>query len=158
MGRSPVAGRSHVEFTGICLGEGDELRNRVGRNRWVHFHDLGYADDTGDRRDVVNEIEIELAIKRRVDRVPRADQEQRIAIRGRAYYRLGADIAAGTWPVLDDEWLSEPLREPLPHQTGEDIGNASRGKTNDKAHRLRGIGLRACNARDGGESGSARCQ
>jgi hypothetical protein len=29
------------------------------------------------------------------------------------HYHLGADIAACTWPVLDDECLAEPLGEPL---------------------------------------------
>ena len=28
----------------------------------------------------------------------------------------GYDIAASAWSVVDDEWLSKPLRQPLPHQ------------------------------------------
>jgi hypothetical protein len=28
--------------------------------------------------------------------------------------RFGGDIAAGTGPILDDELLAKPLREPLP--------------------------------------------
>ena len=71
------------------------------------------ADDARDRRDVADEIEIELVVERRVDRVGRSDQEQRIAVRWRTHDRLGGDIGAGARPVLDDEWLAEPLRQPL---------------------------------------------
>ena len=41
MGRGPVAGRRHVELARIGLGIGDELGNRLGRNRWIHHHDVG---------------------------------------------------------------------------------------------------------------------
>ena len=81
----------------------------------------GHADDARDRRDVADEIEIELVVERRVDRVRRIDQEQRVAVRRRTHDRLGADIAAGARPVLDDEWLAEPLRQPLTHQAREDV-------------------------------------
>ena len=82
MGRGPVAGRRHVDLARIGLGVGDELGNGLGRNRWIHHHDIGRADDAGDRRDVADEIEIELVVERRVDRVRRTDQQQRIAVGG----------------------------------------------------------------------------
>ena len=72
MGRGPVAGRRHVDLAGIGLGIGDELGNRLGRNRWIDHHDIGHADDARDRRDVADEIEIELVVERRVDRVRRS--------------------------------------------------------------------------------------
>jgi hypothetical protein len=40
--------------------------------------------------------------------------------------RLCADIAAGTGPVLDDELLTEPLRQPLADQARRDVGRAGR--------------------------------
>ena len=107
------------------------------------------ADDARDRRDVADEIEIELFVQRRVDRVRRSDQEERVAIGGRTHDRLGGDIAAGTRPVLDDEWLAEPLRQPLAHEAREDVGRAAGSKANDDAHRPRRIGLRPCDARHG---------
>ena len=122
----PNAGRRHVDLARIGLGIGDELGNRLGRNRWIDHHDEGRADDARDRRDVADEIEIELVVERRVDRVRRQDQEQRIAVRRRAHDRLGADIAAGARPVLDDEWLAEPLRQPLTHQARDDVGRRHR--------------------------------
>ena len=63
------AGRRHVDLARIGLGIGDELGNGLGRNRWIHHHDIGHADDARDRRDVADEIEIELVVERRVDRV-----------------------------------------------------------------------------------------
>ena len=69
MGGVPVPARRHVDLARIGLGIGDELGNRLGRNRWIHHHDMGRADDARDRRDVADEIEIELVVERRVDRV-----------------------------------------------------------------------------------------
>ena len=43
MGRGPVAGRRHVDLARIGLGIGDELGNRLGRNRWIDHHDVGHA-------------------------------------------------------------------------------------------------------------------
>ena len=37
-------------------------------NRRVHLHHVGHAHDAGDRREVADEIEIELVVERRVDR------------------------------------------------------------------------------------------
>ena len=87
---------------------------------------MGHSDDARDRRDVADEIEVELVVERRVDRVRRTDQEQRVAVRRRAHDRLGADIAAGARPVLDDELLAKPLRQPLTHQARDDVGRAAR--------------------------------
>src|SRR6478735_9051766 len=77
---------------------------------WIHHHDGGLAANARDRRDVANEIEIEIIVERRVDRVRRIGQQEGIAVRGRAHDRLGSDVATGTRPVLDDKLLTEPLR------------------------------------------------
>ena len=68
------------------------------------------------------------------------------------------DIAAGARPVLDDEWLTEPLRQPLSDQARDDVGRAAGGKADDDAHRPRRIGLRPRDARHGRQRGSARGQ
>src|SRR6266446_7090522 len=113
MARGTDAARRHADLARIGLGIGDELGDRLGWNRWIDHHDLGKADDARDGRDVADKIEIELFVERRIDRVCRSDQEERVAIRGRTHDRLGADIGTSTWPVLDNEWLAEPLGEPL---------------------------------------------
>jgi hypothetical protein len=48
-------------------------------------------------------------VQRRVDSVVAPGHEQRISIRRCAHDRLGADIAAGSRSVLDDERLAEAL-------------------------------------------------
>ena len=45
------------------------------------------------------------------------------------YDRLGTDVAAGARPVVDDEWLTEPLRQPLADQARDDVGPARRLET-----------------------------
>jgi hypothetical protein len=42
-------------------------------NRGVDLHDEGDADDGSDGRDIVDEIEAEIFIKRRIDRIARRD-------------------------------------------------------------------------------------
>src|SRR5215831_8295639 len=76
--------RRHGELAGIGLGVSDELGKRLGRNRRVHQHDVGVDDNAGDRCDIANEIETELVVQRRVDRVVAPGYEQlRPAMRAR---------------------------------------------------------------------------
>src|SRR6185312_13261500 len=76
------------------------------------------------------------------------------AIRRRTYDRLSADSAASPGAVVDDEWLAEPLLQPLSHRACEDVARAAGGKSDDDAHRPRWIGLRPSNMRHGGQRGS----
>src|SRR5262249_37646785 len=127
-------------------------------NRWMHRYDVRLPVNACDRRDVADEIETELVIERRVDGVPTADYEQRVAVRRCAHDRLGADIAARAWSILDDERLTEPLRQPLTHQTRDDVARTGRSERHDDAHRPRWIGLRPSDPRHGRQRGSARGQ
>src|SRR5712671_4302906 len=45
----------------------------------MHRHDIWDTADTGDWSDVADKIEVELLVKRRVDRVKRSDEKKRIA-------------------------------------------------------------------------------
>jgi hypothetical protein len=65
--------------------------------------------DTGDWHYVVEKIETEFIIKRCVARVRRRDQQKGIAVCGRSDDRLSSDIAASSWPIFDNEWLTKPL-------------------------------------------------
>src|SRR5262245_49857928 len=121
-------------------------------------HDKRLADDGCDRCDVADEIEIEVVVERRVDRVRRSRQEERVAVRRRLHDRLGTDIAAGTRPVLDDELLAEPLGQPMTDQARGDVGSTTGGKSDDNAHWPRRIGLRPRDARQSRQRGSARGQ
>src|SRR5262249_60990615 len=70
----------------------------------------------------------------------------------------GAVMAAGPRPVLDDELLTEPLRQPLSHQAPEDIALAARRDWHDQTHRPRRIGLRPSDARYSRQRSSTRGQ
>src|SRR5947207_1582176 len=110
------AARRHADLAWITFGISDELRDRPGRNRRVHHHNVGLAADGRDRRDVAYEIEIEVVVKRRVPRVSRSNLQQRVAVRWRAHDRFGTKIAAGARPVLDDKRLTEAFRQPVADQ------------------------------------------
>src|SRR5262249_39807024 len=68
------------------------------------------------------------------------------------------DIAVCSGPVLDDEWLAEPLREPLTDKTPCDVDPAPRGVAHDDPHRPCRICLRPRDARHGRQRGSASGQ
>src|SRR6516162_3574679 len=158
MGSRTVSVRCHADLARISLSIGDELRNGLYRHRGMDLYGKRVSSNARDRRDVADEIEIELVVEGGVDRVHSDASEKRIAGGGRTYNGLGADIAGSTRPVLDDEWLAEPLRQPLRDQACDDVGRPASGKADDDAHRPRRIGLRPRDPRDGREHSSARCQ
>src|SRR5262249_35252500 len=135
MGRTSHGARRNVDLAWISLGISDELGDRLGWDRWMHQHDVRHDNDAGDRRDITDEIEVELVVERRVDRVGRVDQEERIAIRGRTHDRLRGDITAGARSVFYDKLLTKSLREPLADQASDDVGAAASAKAGDHAHR-----------------------
>jgi hypothetical protein len=57
------------------------------------------------------------------------DQKKRVAVRGRANDRFGADIAASARPVIDDELLTKSLRQPLTDQACDDVNSRRRPQT-----------------------------
>src|SRR5215471_16564113 len=154
MGRESGAARRKIDHAWVGLGMGNELRNGLGGKRWIYQHYKRNAEEARDRRDVADEIEIELVVERRVDRVRGADQEQRVAIRGLVRDRLGADVGT-RGPVLDSELLAETLREPLTDHACGDVARAAGGKRYDPAHRPRRIGLRPRDPRHRRQRGDA---
>src|SRR6516165_2738136 len=145
--------RRHADLAGIGIRVKDKLGNRLGRDHWIYRHDIWYADDASDWRDIAKEIEAELIIKGHIDGVRRSRQEERVAVGRGTHDGLGADIVAGTRPIIDDELLAEPLREPLSHQAREDIDRAARRGRRDQAHRPRRIDLPPCAPRDSRQRG-----
>src|SRR5438552_8737230 len=107
----------------------------------MHLHDIGHAHDAGNRRDIADEIEIELVVKRCVDRICCGDHEERVAVRRRIYDRLGAEVAASTQPVLGDELLAKPLGQPLTEQARHDVGTPASCETYDQTYWTCRIGL-----------------
>jgi len=145
MGHGADARRRHVDFAGSGLGVGDELGNRAGRNRRVHHHNVGTSEDARDRRDVADEIEVELIVERRVGRVGAPDHEQRVAVL-QARARPPRCRCAATRPIVDDELLAELFRQSLTYQARRDVGRAGRRDWHADAPAA-SIGLRPCDAR-----------
>src|SRR5262245_17746708 len=110
MRRTARTARCHVDLAWIGLSPGDELRNRLGRIRYIHFHYEGQAADHRDRNDIADEIEAEMLIQCSVGRDRLGDQKKRIAVRGRTHNCLDANIGATARPILNDECLSQMVR------------------------------------------------
>ena len=109
-------------------------------------------------RDVADEIEIELIVKRNGDHVSLNDQKERMAVGRRTHDRLGADVARSARPIVDNKLLAEALRQPLRDQACDGVGRPASGVADDDAHRPRRIGLRLREARHGRQRGSGRGQ
>ena len=140
--RCPDAGGSETRFAGIGLGVSDEFGDRIDRQRWRDFQHVGHANEAGDRRGVVEEIEIELVVEAHIDGGRGGDHAQRVTIGRRVDEGLMRNIAAGARAVVDDEGLSEPFRQPLPDQAPQRVGGAARRETDQEAYRSRRIGVR----------------
>src|SRR5262245_13629261 len=126
MRRCSDAGRSQIDLARVRLGIGSELGNCFGGNGWIYHHDQREANDASDWRNVAEELEVELVVKRRVDRVRRAHQEKCVAVRSCVHDRLGADVGAATRAVFYDELLAEPPREPRSDEPRKNVGRATR--------------------------------
>ena len=73
MGAGAGAGRRHVDLARIGLGVGDELRDRLGRNRWIDHHDIGMLPMLATGAMSRMKLKLRFGVKRRIDRVRRHD-------------------------------------------------------------------------------------
>ena len=105
--------------------------------------------DARDWRDVANEIVVEFFEQRRVHRVSRERQEQRIAVGLRTCDRFDADMAARARTIFNDEGLAESIRQPLTDEACREIDRAASGNRDDNVHRLVRIALRPCDTGHG---------
>ena len=141
--RRAVAGRRVGELIGARLGQRDQFLHRLHRQRRMHNEHAGCRCQQCDRREVAHDVEIEFRIKRRADRVRNRAEEQRVTVGRRLGDDLGADGAAGTRTVIDDQLLAESLAEFLAENARQRLGAAAGREGHDKAQRLvRIIGLR----------------
>src|SRR5690348_13728801 len=101
----------------------------------MYQQDKGAAEEGGDRRDVADKIEVEIVVKCSVDRVRRTHQQECMPVCSSVHDRLCRDIAACPWPVLDNELLSEALRQPLTDQTRDYVIRTTGGKSDDDSYR-----------------------
>src|SRR5262245_1051890 len=101
--------------------------------------------DACDGHKIPDEIEIELFIEGRVNRVGRRGEEQRIAVRRRMGDCLCCDVGTTARSVLDKELLAEPLRQPSSYQPRHDVGYTAGSKSDHDTDRSCGIDLRSRN-------------
>src|SRR5262249_36813079 len=135
MGRAADARRCKGERSWIAFCVCDQVWNRLSRNRGVYRQDRSGAADARDRGHVADEIEIELLVERRIDRAARTDHEERVAVRRCLHHRLGADVAAGARPVVDEELLTKTLRQPLAEEPRDDVGPPTGGRADNAPDR-----------------------
>jgi hypothetical protein len=74
----------------------------------------------------------------------------------RAHHHLGGDVAVGARPVVDDELLAEPFRQPKCCKTRENVRRNAGRIADDDAHRARRISVGAGDARQQRQRRSAR--
>src|SRR5262249_40534168 len=127
--------RRIVDLAWMSFGVGNEFRKGGGWNRGIHLHDEGHVDDARDRRDIADEIEIEVAKGRCVDRIDHRGQENGVAVSCWLGDRVGGEVGGRAGSVLDDEWLAELRRQRLADEACSDVANAAAGKANNDAYR-----------------------
>src|SRR5262249_8501221 len=91
-------------------------------------HDKRSAANARDRNYVPEKIIIDLVVDRGVDRVRRSDPEERMAVCRRSDHDFGRDRTGRSRPVLDEERLTEALRQPLTQRTRDDVAVVPAGK------------------------------
>src|SRR5262249_46553802 len=105
-----------------------------------------------------NEVVVEFFEQCCIDCCGSTDHEERIAVCRRTHDRLYTDIATTARTVLDDELLTEALRQPLTNEARSNVVNTTGRKWDNDAHRPRRIGLRPRNPRRHRQRGSAGSQ
>jgi hypothetical protein len=114
-----VAAGDHLDLAGIAFRVTNELVNGVGGDLVIHHHYERSLTDARDRHDVLDEIETEIVIERRIDGIRRAGHQQRVTIGRRMSDQLGAEIAGGAGAVVDDNRLAQALGQPLRDKAGK---------------------------------------
>ena len=143
VGDAAAARGAEIHLAGVCLRVGDELGQRVRRQRRVHGEHLGHAHHERDEREVLLHVVRDLGERIGRDHERRgAVDAQRVAV-GRGFCRaVDAEHAADAGDVLHHHRLAQLARHALRERAAEDVRRAAGGEADDKPHRLAGVGLR----------------
>jgi hypothetical protein len=95
----------------------------------MDLHDMRHADDARNRRNITNEVVVEFFEQCCIDCRGSTDHEKRIAVCRRTHDRLYTDIATAARTVLDDELLTEALRQPFTDQARSNVAPGANGTT-----------------------------
>jgi hypothetical protein len=115
----------------------------------IDHHQAIELADQRDRHEVLVDVERELVVERERRRGAAGEQQQRMAVRGRAKHRAARDDTVRARHVLDDEALSQLVAELVGNDPDADVADAARPERNGDPHRLRRIGLRKGRSRRG---------
>ena len=123
--RTAIAGRA-IGQARIGLGVGDELGERLRRNRRVDDQRERHAGDQRDRREILHGIVGQLLVERLVDRKRgRGRHQERVAVGLGSRDLLGAERGAGARLVLDHDDRVQPALDLVGDQPAEQIGGAA---------------------------------
>jgi hypothetical protein len=132
-----VAGRgSCSKLPRLRLGERDEFPDVLHRQRGMHHQHGGGAAELADHGEVLDRIEGNLLVERRIDRMRRGRDHHRVAVGCRAGNEFGADHGRAARAVFDDDLLTEVLAEFGGKQPRQDVSAAPGRRGHDDAHRL----------------------
>ena len=118
----------------------------LDRQRQVDIDHIGKADQAGDRRAVADEIEIELGEQRRIGRVGRGGEEQRIAVRGGAQTAWVAMLVPAPGRLSTTNCWPSRSRQPLAEQARGQVGRSAGRIADNEVDRARRIGFGARHA------------
>ena len=142
MGRANP-GRAILQLAGVCLGIGDQLRDRIDGQLEMDREADDVGARIGDRGEVFNRIERRVPVEEDVagHHGVGADH-QRVAVTRRACDVGRRDIAAHTRFVIDNDGLPPGGAEPFGHGASEQIAGRTGRIANHDGDRPRGIILR----------------
>jgi hypothetical protein len=136
------SGRSIGNLAWLRPGEGDELLDRIRRERRMRKQHERPARHVDDRREVVDRVVRQLRIERR--RMREAcirPEEQRVTVGRRLRHEVRADGAGSASAVLDEDRLPPQFLQLGGHDAAVDVRRAAGWEGHDHAHRLRWISL-----------------
>jgi hypothetical protein len=111
----------------------------------MNDENVRYFDQLRDRNEIVHGVVRQLRIKRYVDCVARAREQNRVAVRCRIENGFGADRAACAHAWLDYDLLAPCFGELRRHQARDDVGRAAGcAERQYEAHGLDRILLAEC--------------
>ena len=130
-----VARRSVIELPGFCLGQRDEVLQRIGRNGWMDHQDIGAGRGQRNRGEITDWIVGKLFVEADVHREGRLRHQQRIAIGCRFGGNFKTDVAAAPGAVIDLHLLPPGRCKPLRKRSREYVGRATSPHRHDDSYR-----------------------
>ena len=135
-----VAGRADHDLAWLSLGQSNQFGRVFGREVVVGHQHVTGRSHRGDRLKVFEGIKAGIFVERRIDHVGAVGREHKgVAVGAGLGHMGGANVAAGSRPVLHHEGLSAQVAELLRHDTRNRVIGATGGLGHHHRHRLAGV-------------------